>query len=235
MAFDRTGKVLVLGHQTGMLVRWSVSEHKVKQAIQAHKEGSAIRAVATLDDGGVVATAAEGDSTVRLWKDWKQMPPGGLSGGGGINALAFTPDGGLLAAARNDGHVTAWRTDKWKQAGGGHADGAIEALVFSVDGSTLRTAHAGAGGLMTWAVKNNTLAEGRAIDGWNGGPARAVDPTGTWAVAVDRLHPLQGKQGGVDLAPVAGIAFSPTGDTIAIGRPDGKIDVWYVPGLAGVE
>jgi WD40 repeat protein len=68
---------------------------------------------------------------------------GPLTGrGDAVGALAFSPDGTLLATGGYDGALTLWNlaTGRAWIALGGHSTGPIESMAFSPDGQTLLTA-----------------------------------------------------------------------------------------------
>ena len=122
--------------------------------------------------------------------------------GGGVNGVAFSPDGTLLASADADGTVKLWNTATGQEVGAPlPADpgtgGAVNGVAFSPDGTLLASADAD-GTVRLW----NT-ATGQHV----GAPFPAGPGTG----------------GGVN-----GVAFSPDGTLLASAYSDGTVQTWQV-------
>ena len=91
----------------------------------------------------LLATAG-GDGTVRLWDPHTGDPAGDLLAGHdrGVNAVAFSPDGDLLATAELGRHGAVvgprHRPTRWATRLHRHAEG-VHAVAFSPDGDLLAT------------------------------------------------------------------------------------------------
>jgi WD40 repeat protein len=89
-------------------------------------------------DPATLAVVAGNDSRLELWKlpSMRSTAPGGPTQ---ITAIAFSPDGTLLALADAEQHIRFWSVADWRPVGESLAgnDGVIESLAFSADGRTL--------------------------------------------------------------------------------------------------
>ncbi|MFM8802366.1 MAG: WD40 repeat domain-containing serine/threonine protein kinase [Planctomycetia bacterium] len=106
-------------------------------------EGGGIRGVACAADGRLVATAT-GQGMVRLWDPTACVPVMDLPPvRGRVNAVDFSPTGGLLAAACGDGTVRRYGVDDGgeRRCFDAHSGPAF-AAAFSPDGRRLATAGA---------------------------------------------------------------------------------------------
>lgn len=156
-----------------------------------------------------------------------------------IFALAFSPDGSLLASAGGDHRITLWRTSDGQRLNTleGHNDW-VWTVAFSPSGRLLAS-----------GSQDGTLRLWRAWPPENAGPERILqsgrrsvlrvafspDSLRLAASFVDGtlevynvldgalLYSLQGHSGSV-----YALAFSPDGDLLASGSSDGRVNVWRV-------
>jgi WD40 repeat protein len=168
----------------------------------------------------------------------------------GVLAVAFSPDGKLLASGDAEGVVKVWdrRALRETLTLRGHR-GAVRAVAFSPDGKSL--ASGGANGVVRlWAAASGerlaTLA-GHAA----GVTGLAFDPTGRQGdhrLASTGGEPLSGelklwrdptKRRAQGVRPwqnlLAAVAFSPDGKTLATAGHDGSVTAWDVATLKPVR
>lgn len=161
-----------------------------------------------------------------------------------MHAVAFSPDGSVLATGSGDGSVRLWNVRAAglpEQLGTASAPGAVTSVAFSPDGETL-AASCGAAGAAVWDMSNprRPALRGRipAASG-DGVTAVAFSPDGrtlatgsehgriqTWQVAGLTGTTPPGGLPGAGTAEVNAVAFSPNGQLIAAGTADGKIIAW---------
>ncbi|MGH3569417.1 MAG: WD40 repeat domain-containing protein [Pseudonocardia sp.] len=122
-------------------VRWGLTPPPTTliRALTGHTGG--VSAVAWSPDGSRLATAGDGDGSVRVWDPVAGTQAAVLDGHtGGVRAVAWSPDGSRLATAGDDGSV---RVRVWDPVAGtqaavltGHTGG-VSAVAWSPDGSRL--------------------------------------------------------------------------------------------------
>jgi WD40 repeat protein len=169
---------------------------------------------------------------VRTWVHLQTLEVGGYTGVAytGVESLAFSPDGSLLAAACDDGMVRLWdvRTGALLRT----LDGDIENVTFSRAGTTLAAVELGGETVRLWDVETGALLG--TLQGYGSISGLAVSPDGTVFVSYFSFH-----DGGIETWDIrtgqivrtleatrtTHIALSADGTTLAAAMED-AIMVW---------
>lgn len=166
-------------------------------------------ALAVTGDGRTMAVSRAIDGSVQLYS----LPPGGQAirrgdlspstPGSTPFAVAFSPDGSILAAGGTDNSVGLWDVaDPAQPRPFGHPltglTDAVQSITFSPDGHTIAAAGTAAG-VLRWDV----TAPAHPV---------ALTPLGTSSATQT-------------------VAFSPDGTTVAAGSTDGTVRLWNTNGI----
>ncbi|MFE0874245.1 WD40 repeat domain-containing protein [Streptomyces smyrnaeus] len=208
VAFSPDGSTLATAGEDDSPILWNVANPEYPQQLGEPLAGhtEAVWEVAFSRDGRTLATTGA-DNSVRLW----HLPPTVLTDfTNPLTAVAYSPDGSLLAAAStDDALIRLWDTDepgrprRVARALSGHEDEVL-AVAFSPDGRTVASGSKD-GTVRLWDVSS---------------PARPA-PLG---------EPLDAHDGGA-----FAVAFSPDGRTLATGGGDDTVRLWDVRGTHRVR
>jgi WD40 repeat protein len=135
---------------------------------------------------------------------------------GAVQAVAFSPDGTLLASASADHTIMIWDTATGKEVKtlAGHQD-VVEALAFSADGKTLASSTGGHFGTRGPTGGPDAVKifspDGKVLAA---GSLRAV---GLWDTATGRKLATIKNDGNLGVEDTCLLAFSPDGKTLVMG------------------
>lgn len=195
---------------------------------------AAVRAIAFSPDGKLLATAAQGDATVRIWDTAGARELRTVQGPtGGALFLAFSPDGNTLAGGGREHDVYLWDPNAGKETGRlkGH-EKEVSCAAFAPDGKSLA-----AGGFDN-SVRIWDLATRKEVNQFrepNAVNAIAFSPDGKTLAVVGwfkevRLYDVPGNKlarqclGHQDSC--VSVAFSPDGRLVASGSMEQAIRLW---------
>ncbi|MEU4217258.1 helix-turn-helix domain-containing protein [Actinoplanes sp. NPDC026623] len=254
VTFSPDSATLVTTSADRMVGLWDVRDpgNVTRIAVLAGHRGSVDQA-AFSPDGRVLATASS-DRTIRLWDvtDLRRPRPiATLPGKRAWFAVAFSPDGRTLAGG-DERDVRLWDvTDPRRPAGAGvltgHTD-VVSMIAYSPDGRTLATGsydHTArlwdlARGISSSVIRGHTglvysvaySPDGRTLATGSGDATarlwNVTDPRRPVPITVlDRHADEPG-----DTNAIAGVAFSPDGQTLATGSYDYTVRLWELTGPA---
>jgi WD40 repeat protein len=235
LAASPDGKFVAVASTIGIWLYDAADVTKQPRFISGH--GEEVQQVAFSPDSTKLASASL-DRTVGVWDvatgERLQSFEGARSG---FQAVAFSPDGKLVAAATSDQNaIRLWEAESGRPAGilQGHR-GQVVSLAFSTDGKLLASGSSDQS-VRLWDVEKG--AELRTLDEIRGRVTTiAYSPDGTLLAvggangnillySTESYRVVQTLEAG--RANVASLAFSPDGKTLAAGSSV-KIFLWDVP------
>jgi WD40 repeat protein len=241
--FDRDGRLVSLSAD-GNITVWGENPASFGDPLQGHVSGFPV--LAASPDGKTLV--AGGYNGLRFWdaKTGKPRFSPSRAAKALASAVAFSPDGKLLAEAANNGDVRLWRAGdlpRLMPAGRAHVGAIAEAFAFGRDG--LLAFGANNGRVYLWntrtpGAKPQLVGAGRDLRNAlpvfdvafspNGRTLASGGYDGTlrlWSVT-DASHttPIGTPDGMKAPGAIRSVAFSPSGRLIAVGSADGTISFW---------
>jgi WD40 repeat protein len=226
LAFHPDGQVLASGGVGDEIELWDVTTGKQLAMLNGHD--GPVASLAFSADGKTLASGSW-DETVRLWDPATGQERAFLAGHTGeIRALAFVADGKTLVSA-GEHAIKLWETQVSNEHVllQGHSD-SIGCIAFSPDGETLASGSLD-GGVRMWGL-NTGKAHLQWEAGWFYIEALDFSPNGETLVSIDAKADLRAwdPTTGIEKSPpiqikARSVAFSPDGNTLAVGGVDGAI------------
>jgi WD40 repeat protein len=146
LAFSPNGRLLATGGPDGTVRFWDLTTDR--PAGPAISLDASVSVLAFSPSGMTLATVTGGRTvivggTARLWNVAARRPVGSMPALGGVNAVAFSPDGTMLATGQGDGTASLWDISTGSRVGApmdATLGNAVEGVAFSPDGRLLATA-----------------------------------------------------------------------------------------------
>ena len=249
VAFSPDGTILASTGNDGKIWLWDARTKRRIGVLKTNADG--VTSIVFRPDGKTLASLngqfgdsefKGGDMAVRLWNVKTRKQTAVLEDHtAGIESVALSPDGTLLASGHHDGLVRLWDIQTQKQLATlkGHK-AVVESVAFSLDGTLL--ASGGKDRARLWNVrkrkqirtfKHKAIVESVAFSP-DGRTLAAVDYNciRLWDVrrnrAVGVLGPEPPHRGPFTLSIIRSVAFSPDGTLLASGGIDNTVRLWNV-------
>ncbi len=221
LAVSPDGEVIVSGDRDNVVKFWKMHEKRYISSLPP--DGSVLAVACAANNNGLAAGLDHG--RIIMWtgsvamQSKRHILPGHR---GDVTALAFTPDGAVLASTGVDGVLMLWDATTGRRIAMVHAHpGGARCLAFSANGSSLVT-----GGedreVRIWNVAELKQAGPPARRGLPiKEPQRSLKVARHEAEVTARIKMLNG----AFLATGTGGSWSPDGSQLAFGTPEGGIGV----------
>ncbi len=231
VSFSPDGATLATASRDGLVRLWHTDDWSLGEMVGWFPY-QPVTSLALSPDESILAVAS--DHYIRLWS----VPDGGylsrLEKHIGVNSLAFSPDGTLLASGGATGLINVWQMpDGALRYALRDTKHAVYSVSFSPDGALL-AAGGTKGQVFFWNVATGSLV--RALEGYVGdtyslafSPDASLLATGheygrlqIWQVASgELLRTLE-----LDGADIGDVAFAPNGELLAVAAGSNRAWLW---------
>jgi WD40 repeat protein len=246
VAFSPNGRTLASITGAGIVRLWDVATDRQIGA-PFNDSADAVNSVAFARGGTVLITAGN-DGTVRLWDvaTHEQLGSPLSSGGGSVYSAAISRDGTTLASANFDGTIRVWDMTRLLQtatltgAGIGQSQGV--SVAFTPDGKIITAVTAN--GAILWRAANRRQIGSPLLAGIGQVEVAALSPAGTMLAMASSLPAgpsneitlwdtaTRRRLGDIRLGglpfEIESLAFSPDGQTLAVGGNFSAVQLWNV-------
>jgi len=235
LAYSPDGTTLAAGYSSGAVRLWDRASHRTVSAAT----WSAVPLALAFTGGGKLLEVADADAT-GTWNlaNQARITARPFASPAQGNAVAFSPDGRMVATGSADGNVRLWDAATQQEIGSPMSSDAkpVAAVAFSPNG-TLVAAGSADGNVQLWETATqqeagSALAAGAAeVDALAFSPDGKLLATGGRDGAARLWDVTTGNQVGVTLAtgdPLSALAFGTGGATLATAESDGATELWDV-------
>jgi WD40 repeat protein/serine/threonine-protein kinase RIO1 len=159
LAMSPDGSRIASGASNGHVRVWDARRLELQSEHMGHE--APIVAVAFSPDGRSLASGGQ-DGSIRIWPATDPSPLNVLRGVDGLSAVAFSPDGQLVAVVpKRGGSIELWNARTVERIHRlGRADASVAMVAFNPDGRLLAAADGSAGaaaGVPVWRVDSGEL------------------------------------------------------------------------------
>jgi WD40 repeat protein len=236
------GHTLALGSSSGAIYLWNLAKGELTDTLVGHQKP--VLCIASSSDGKYWASGSE--EGIIFWNGAGKLRGEMHAERGAISALAFRPDGQLLASNTAGAEIVFWEVATQKPLDpplAGHADH-VTSLAFSPDGKRLAAGDK-AEKVLLWDTTTRTRIGSKPLCEFNNptySPVLSVAFGANGKVAAAGRDPkimlCDANAADSNLPPprlekhkaeVTSLAFSPNGQMLASASQDGALSLWDVP------
>lgn len=238
LAFSPDGAWLAGGSAGKTVLLWDLARSRFFPLTGHKKEVQCVAFSPPVPGRPTILASGSEDESVQLWDTetrsvWKDPLRSSSQGGLKVWAVAFSPDGALLAAGTAESHVVMWDVATSQRKGLRMLCGRQESVLgvaFSPNGFLLAASLA-SGRVLLWEVKEAAnSAISAALNSLNASGTSTSQMSSMEAPGrrAKYLEPRIEALCGHEKSQVNSVAWTPDGLVLASGAADKRIMLWYV-------